>query len=130
MIIGDRLYLFDLERGDVLRALTIHPENTAVVAGKPARFRCASNSSPSLTWIRIDVKTLKETTLVSGCGLNPALTNVYALENVGSGRCDLVVKKASAGDAGMYRCEETLGWDLKQSALLAVLGGFAQESLT
>ena len=105
-----------------LRSLVLHPENTAVVAGKSARFRCASDSSPSLNWIRRDGKTSKDIVLVSRCRLNPQYERIYALENIDRGSCDLVVKNASEGDAGVYSCSESFGFDPESSAQLAVLG--------
>ena len=61
--------------------------------------------------------------LVNGCKLNPLYEHIYALENLEPGRCDLVVKKVSESDAGMYSCSEISGWDLAgSSAQLAVLG--------
>ena len=104
-----------------LRALTFRPENEAVVAGKPAKFRCVSDSSGPLSWARSDAKDQKKTLLVRGCVVNPNYRHLYALANVATGRCDLVVKNASATDAGMYSCSETNGWDIDYSALLAVL---------
>ena len=115
-----------LENEAGLRSLILHPENAAVVAGKSARFRCASDSSPSLNWILRDGKTSKDTVLVSRCKVNPQYEHIYALENLEHGSCDLVVKNASAVDAGVYSCSESFGWDPESSALLAVLGRSAR----
>ena len=64
----------------------------------------------------------QEKIIVSKCEVNPDYAHLYGLDNVGPGRCDLVVLNASVAEAGTYHCAKCDGFDPAHSAQLVVLG--------
>lgn len=62
--------------------------------------------------------------------VNPALANIYDLEDIEFGQCNLVIIIATAADAGTYECSPVQGFDPPVSAELVVLGQIAANTVT
>ena len=100
-------------------ALTVKPENAAVVSGSSATFLCTSDST-DINWFYGSTK------LADRCELNPSFAGTYRLEHDPvTGVCNLVVLSAMRAQEGKYMCMESDGFESELlTAHLVVIGRF------
>lgn len=96
-------------------ALTVVPQNTAVVSGSLATLHCSSSfGSQSINWL------LGSDVVVAAC--SPMSVN-FSVNTSTSGQCDLIINNVQSSVSGFYQCFEANDFDAEyDGAFLTVIG--------
>jgi len=102
------------------QVLTVKPDNSAVVTGGNATFRCASDTN-LINWYFQPYGVQNVDTIYDGQNLNPMFEGIYAVDVRAGGHCDVIVLNATLSQTGIYRCKEATGFEPQETAALIVI---------